>query len=474
MSIELAEKFEENEEYEKAYEEYKKVLDKKPKSKDILERLAHLASLLKKNEDAEIYYSKILEQDATNILAYEQLMDIFEGTDRYKYYTYRGNLHVCQNQVSHAINDFKKALNKACEDKQVVNTRFVLANLYVQSGKINSAIDEYLRILDFEDETSEFVYIKLAELYEKEDLITSSVEILERGMEKGCDTDTLKEFLANCYLKCNMPSKAGKLCVDKLTQIKCLLQEEKFDTAFEIIEEIRDENKKNSKFLALVAQYYYETGDFDEALLMVDEFEKFDKKSPLAYQMRAMIYENKKDGYKEHYNWAKYNLALGNQEVALNEYLLALQFDEKNSELVSTLADLLDSMGDNTHAIEFYERLNKLEPNNKKALEKLAEFRINLGDYRIALDYLEKLYCIDNRNSWAIKNLAQTYEKLKNGQKALDFYNKYLSISQKTDEYDVIKKKINKLENNNAKDYKDSSMEEEGLIGWISNLFNKK
>ena len=33
---------------------------------------------------------------------------------------------------------------------------------------------------------------------------------------------------------------------------------------------------------------------------------------------------------------------------------------------------------------------------------------------------------------------------------------------------------INILENNNAKDYKDSSMEEEGLIGWISNLFNKK
>ena len=94
-----------------------------------------MATILGKTEDAAEFYSKIIELDATNIVAYEQLMDVYESNDRYKYYVSRGNLHVVQNELSHAISDFKKALDKTHEIEEVNATRFVLANLYVQVGK---------------------------------------------------------------------------------------------------------------------------------------------------------------------------------------------------------------------------------------------------------------------------------------------------------------------------------------------------
>lgn len=56
---------------------------------------------------------------------------------------------------------------------------------------------------------------------------------------------------------------------------------------------MQDRYKKNPKYLSLVAQYYYTEKKFDEALDAVNEFAKFDKNSPLIYQMRALIYEEK-------------------------------------------------------------------------------------------------------------------------------------------------------------------------------------
>ena len=110
MSIQIAEQYEENEDYEKAYEEYKKEFDKNPKDMNILERLGHLCMMLNKKEEAAEFYGKILEFDVTNVMVYEQLMDIYQETDKYQYYVYRGNLHSIEHKFEHAINDYKKAL----------------------------------------------------------------------------------------------------------------------------------------------------------------------------------------------------------------------------------------------------------------------------------------------------------------------------------------------------------------------------
>jgi tetratricopeptide (TPR) repeat protein len=85
MSLQLAEQFEANEQYEQAYEEYKKELANNPDDLGLLERMGHLSLILEKEDEAASYYYEILKRDLTNPLAYEQLMAIYENKDRYKF-----------------------------------------------------------------------------------------------------------------------------------------------------------------------------------------------------------------------------------------------------------------------------------------------------------------------------------------------------------------------------------------------------
>lgn len=472
MSIELAEKYEQDENYEEAYSEYVKLLTSRPQNVDLLQRTAHVASILGKIDEAENYFSKILELDPSNEVAYEQLMDMFISTDKFKYYSYRGNLHLIQQKFEHAAGDFKKALDKAPDLAKANMTRFILATIYDKNGKKNNAIDEYLRILDSQDAPIE-AYINLSKIYEEEDILSSAAEILERAIKDGFDDQKIKDLLAEIYLKNNRTDAASKVSSDKLIQLRCLIEDEHFDEAENKMNEMQSDYKKNPKFLTLVAQFYYAKKDFDNAFEYVNEFAKFDKNSPLIYQMRALIYEEKGDEFEEHYNWAKYNYIRGNKDVALNEYMLAHHSKPEDSALIITIAELLDEMKDRTHAIEFYEKLYKLEPQNKKALERLGEFRESIGDYKMSIEYFEKLYEIDKRNSRILKSLAKAYEKTKAHDKAVEFYSKYLSSSAISENETLeIKKKIEKLEVK-KKDYADASAEDDGLIGAIMKFFGK-
>lgn len=465
MSINDAEQFEENEQYEQAYEEYKRSYAQKPKSIDILERLGHVAMILDKKDEATEYFKKILEIDATSVMAYEQLMDIYFQTDRYKYYVSRGNLHVVQQEISHAISDFKKALDKTHEENEINSTRFVLASLYEQIGKPHQAIDEYLRILDT-NATNEFVFLKLAQIYVGEDSLSSAIDTLERARERGFDTETIKENLAKLYLRSNQPELARSLTKDKLVEAKSLLEEEKNQAAFEILEKIKNDYKKNAQYHSLLAQYYFNVKDWEKSLESVTEFDKFEKNSPLTYQMRALIYEEQGNEFDSHINWAKYNLSRKDKDVALNEYFLAYQVKEDDANLIQNIAELLEDTGDRMHASEFWEKLVKLEPRNKKALEKFANFKESIGDYRAEAEILEKLYAFDSRNAEVAKKLGVVYEKIKNKDKALDFYNKFLSLSAVSAEYEQIKQKVAKLENTEME-------EDEGIIGKLMKMFSR-
>ena len=455
MSLQTAEQFEENEQYTQAFEEYKKLYERNPKD----------LSLLENKEDAAKYYSEILESDATNVLAYEQLMDIYVTTDKYKYYIYRGNMHTVEHKLEHAINDYKKAINCAQEDKDIISARFVLGTLYEQEGNNVKAIDEYLKVIEHEDSHEE-VYIRLANLYVKEDAIPSAIDVLERGRKAGFDKTNLKEQLADLYLKNGNPEKAIEITSDELTKVKCLLDMDKKSEAFEKLQKMEGQYNHIPQFYSLKAQYYYMTKDFDKALECVEEFDKYEKNSPLTYQMRALIYEEKNEDYNSYLNWGKYNLVRGNKDIAINEFLNANQIKDDDINLLNTLAMLLEESGDKNHAMEFYEKISKLDETDKKSLQKLAEFRESIGDYKSQAEYLLKLYHLDKRNSTTVRQLGEAYEKLRNKPAAVECYEKYLEIGKGNPDYSKIQHKLEKLQNTEMQ-------EEEGFIDKIMKWFNK-
>ena len=405
----LAEQLEQDEKYEEAYAEYKKQLPHKQNDVELLTKLAHVALILEKKDDAKIYYGKILEIDPPNILAHEQLIDLFCHEDRFKYYLLRGNLHALQQQMSYARNDYKKAIEHAKDQQEALPARYLYAGLCEGQGKTTDAIDEYLKISDYDDKNP-VVYLKLAELYEKTEGIVSAIQILERG-RKECGFKDFEEILAGYYIRNSQPEKALELTQHDLTKARALFDLGKNDEGFEILKRNQENYKNDKTFHALLAQYYFQKGMSEDAFKEIDEYAKLDPNSPLIYQMRALIYEKLEDSFNEHVNWGKYNIVRGDKDVALNEYLTAYRFDDKNIDLIETIAVLLETEGDKTKASEFYERLVDVDPKNKNALQKLAEFRESIGDNYGAMEYMDRLKEIDPRNQF----VADNYEKYKNG-----------------------------------------------------------
>lgn len=469
MSLQAAEEFEENGQYEEAYEEYKKVYSHNPNDLSLLAQLGHIAVMLKRNDEAEEFYHKMLSLDATNPTPYEQLMDIYIDTDKYKYYVYRGNLHSIEQKYEHALHDFKKAIANAGDDHEAISSaRFVLGTLYEQLGNPTRAIDEYLKVLDY-DHSHEEVYTRLANLYALDDALGSAIETLERARKEGFDTDAICESLANLYLKNGTPEKAKNVTRNELTKIKAMLAMGESDEAAKELESVEEKHKDNSQLYALRAEYYYNEKDYEKALEAVKKFAELAPNHPLVFQMSALIYEAKKDEYNSTLNWGKYNLVRGNKDIAINEFLNAYQLKDDDANLVATLANLLETSGDKHQAMEFYEKLVKLEPNNRSALEKLIKYREDLGDYRTAIDYLEQLIDVDKRNFNSMKKLASLYEKVRDKQKAVDMYKKYLQTAPQNEEYKQIENKLAKLENSEMT----PDVEEEGLLDKIMRFFNK-
>lgn len=418
----LAEQLEQDEKYEEAYAEYKKQMAQKPADVELLTKLGHLALILEKKEDAKIYYAKILEIDPPNILAHEQLIDIFMHEDRFKYYLLRGNLRALQQQMSHAKSDFKKAIDHAKDPQEALPARYLYAGLCEGQGRLNEAIDEYLRISDY-DEKNPVVFLKLAELYEKTEGLVAAIQILERGRRDRGFKD-FEEILAGYYIRNSQPEKAYELAQSELTKARALFDMGRNDAGYEILMGVKDKYSKEKIFHSLLAQYYFQKDMFEEAFKEIDEYEKIDSKSPLIYQMRALIYEKQGDAFNEHINWGKYNVMRGEKDVALNEYLTAYRFNDKDVDLIETIAALLEAEGDKTKASEFYERLADVDPKNRLALEKIAEFRESIGDNYGAIEYMERLKEIDPRNQF----LQDNYEKIKssaeNGTGFLQFLKK--------------------------------------------------
>lgn len=469
MSIQLAEQFEANEQYEQAFEEYKKVYEQTPDDLGILERLGHLALILEKPDDAANYYYEILKRDVSNPLAYEQLMSIYEKTDKYKYYIYRGNKNSLEGKFDFAINDFKKALAHANEDDtQVVMTRLTLANLYRQTGHTPKAIDEYNIILEY-DNLHEDIFLQLADIYMQEEAYPSAIDVLNRAQQKGFDTFKINEALAAVYLKSGDAKSAIEYTQDELLKIQCMLELGDIQDAYAKLNLLPQEYKTSPRYFTLMAQYCYSSKEFDRALEYIDEYNKLQPNSPLTYQMRALVYDESNDDYNAHLNWGKYNMLRGNTDIAINEYLNAVQLDAGDVDVLFTLADLITESGDVNHAAEYYEQIVKIDPKNKEALRKLAAFRESIGDYRAQVEYLEKLSQVDSKDLENLKALARGYEKIRARDKAIETYEKYLELVKDPVEYKMAKARLDKLDTVGSADAEESV----GLIDKIMGFFTK-
>ena len=108
-------------------------------------------------EKAKEIYETILKETPNDEVALSALMDIYQDTDRLKYYIVRANYNIVNGKLEYGITDCKKALNI---DASNIEAREKLARLYKITNKPLKAIDEFSKIIEI-DENQITAYIEV-------------------------------------------------------------------------------------------------------------------------------------------------------------------------------------------------------------------------------------------------------------------------------------------------------------------------
>lgn len=455
-----------NEQYDNAYEVLTRAYDKLKNDEEFIEKIALVAKTLEKQEEAARYWEELIVLNPNSLIAYSELLDIYNETNKYLYYITRAKYKILNEKVSQSIDDYKKAMDSTTDEEKIINARFLRAKSYEYLGKIQNAIDDYYRILEYNDDMA--IYYKLADMYVQMDDRFSALDILNKGTKAFPDNVELNEFYANLLMRDGQYDKALEHTKNEFSRAKIYLMKGDNDAALDILNKI--ENKQDANYPALMAEYYFNIKDWDKCREYINQFRELSPENPLVYQMLALVHDANNDEYGYHYYMGRCYSYKQDYELALSEYLNAHRIDQNRTEAIKEIIKINETIGDNTSLMEFYEKLYRQEPDNPIALKGLGDIYANMYEFRSAIEYYEKLVKIEPNNFEAYRQLGFCYEKTRNNVQAKEAYEKYLKTAPLSPDTEKIKEKISKMDTSSS--YSEANSEE-GFIDKIFKLFNK-
>ena len=336
-------------------------------------------------EKAKEIYETILKETPNDEAALSALMDIYQDTDRLRYYIVRANYNIVNGKLEYGITDCKKALNV---DASNIEAREKLARLYKITNKPLKAIDEFSKIIEI-DEMQIGAYIELIDLYTKEKALESAINVAKKGNEVFGDKANFNDIEAKLYFDLGDYENALNVVSDETLKVKILLQDEKNDEAKAILDKLNPsimEKEKKALYYLLMAQYSYNTKNFDEAFRFIDEYTKILGPNPVGFQMKALCFEEKGDDFMASYNYAYMNKAMGKFDEALVEFNNAYTLNPNNKDVLIELAKLYEANKEKYTAIDFWQKVYDLD-GDEYAKNILKDFYIKEGDFMMAQKY---------------------------------------------------------------------------------------
>ncbi len=453
-----------DENYDKAYEMLTNMYDKMKEDAEYLEKIALLAKMMEKDEDAAKYWEELVVVNPNSLVAYSELLDIYNNKDKYKYYITRAKYKILNEKVSQSIDDYKKAIASTTEEDEQINARFLLAKALEHVGKVQEAIDEYFRIVELKDDIA--IYHKLADLYSEMGDRFSAISVLEKAVKAFPNVPTLAEYLSALYLKEGQYDKSLEHATNDYSKIKAYLMKGENQTAFDLLEKNVDE--KNANYIALMAEYYFNTKNWEKTTEFIDKFNELSPQNPLVYQMRALVCDENGDDYGYHYNMGKCYSYKKSYELALSEYLNAHRYDATKADAIKEIIKINESMGDKTSLMEFYEKLVRQEPDNTFALKGLGDIYADMYEFRSALEYYKKAEKLDSNDYELLNKIGLACEKVKDIATAKEYYEKYLAKAPLSPDTEKLKEKVAKMSGMAS-----AVANEDGLIDKIMKFFGK-
>lgn len=459
-----AQQFEDEDKFEEAYECYKYAHNIDKNDTEVIQKLATAAQMLNLDEDAINGWNLYMRLKPEDPLSYNQLLDLYYQNNNYEYYMTRAKLKTLEHRLPQATDDYKKAIANTNDEKEILNARYLLAQTYEILNKSTAAIDEYLKILDHDK--NEAVYISLANLYYSEDK-DAALHLLLQAINDYPDSVPIRECLCKVYLAKGNYEKAEEYAVNVLNKIKAMLMQEKNEQAWELLETLTNKDKQDISYKALMAEYYYNIDDSENALSWIDALENQNPDSPLASQMRALVYEKDNNDFEAHYNWGKYYIKKNQYDLALDEYLKAYNIQPKNTDIIKALINLYSVLNDNYACAEFCEKLVAIDKDDVATLKRLVKFYEEQGYEDKVMEYLRALAEINTKDYSTFLKLAKHAESNRKIDDAIDYYQKYLKFAPSSDEKEAIKKKVDLLSTGEM-------AEDEGFLDKILGFFSKK
>ncbi|MCD8023973.1 MAG: hypothetical protein LUE64_00370 [Candidatus Gastranaerophilales bacterium] len=340
-------------------------------------------------EQAKEIYEKILQIAPNDEAALSSLMDIYQETDRLRYYLTRANYNIVNGKLEYGITDCKKALSI---DASNIEAREKLARLYKVTNKPLKAIDEFTKIIELNDLHIQS-YMELIDLYTKENALESAVQIAIKADEKFKGEANFNDVLAKLYFDLGNYEEALKTVGDLSLKTKILLQAEKNEEAKSILEEMNPdsmEKEQKALYYLLYAQYNYNIAKYTDAFSLIDKYAQIMGPNALVFQMRALCYEALNDEFMAYYNFGYMNKALNKPDEALTEFSTAYSINPKNKDVLIELAKLYEANKEKYTAIDFWHKVYDLDK-DEQARAILADFYLKEGDSATAEQFGAKI-----------------------------------------------------------------------------------
>ena len=334
-------------------------------------------------EKAIELYNEILTIAPTDETALGQLMDLYFETDKFQYYLMRANYNVVNQKFEHAINDTKKALNLNADS---IEARIKLARLYRVANKNLKSIDEFNKIIELAPDTKES-YLELIDLYIIEDAKESAVGIAKKAVDEFSDDIGFKNILAKLYYDLASYEEALKFVTDRNLKAKILLQAGKNEEAKAVLDEMKPQIKEEkAAYKLLLAEYFYNKNEYNEALNVVNEYINLIGPSAVSFQMKALCYEGLNDEFMAAVNFGYMKKAQNKNDEAIVEFNHAHSLNKKDKNVLIELANLYMGLGEKYTAMDFWNAVYELD-GDSHAKTVLGDFYFSEGDYRMAEKY---------------------------------------------------------------------------------------
>ena len=307
-------------------------------------------------------------------------MDLYFETDKFQYDLMSANYNVVNQKFEHAINDTKKALNLNADS---IEARIKLARLYRVANKNLKSIDEFNKIIELAPDTKES-YLELIDLYIIEDAKESAVGIAKKAVDEFSDDIGFKNILAKLYYDLASYEEALKFVTDRNLKAKYLLQAGKNEEAKAVLDEMKPQIKEEkAAYKLLLAEYFYNKHEYNEALNVVNEYINLIGPSAVSFQMKALCYEGLNDEFMAAVNFGYMKKAQNKNDEAIVEFNHAHSLNKKDKNVLIELANLYMGLGEKYTAMDFWNAVYELD-GDSHAKTVLGDFYFSEGDYRMA------------------------------------------------------------------------------------------